>query len=132
MSTYLVAVTLLTTDYTYVERYHQSCRGQVRLRFWSRSRDSRQLELAAFLAPKMIGFMEQVQLDSFKRSTIPQFMDMQMKYLDEPLAVSKIDFVPVPMAPNFQAMENWGLILITESFFFYDDQVLHFWHSFKG
>jgi aminopeptidase N len=132
MSTYLVAVTLLTTDYTYVERYHQSCRGQVRLRFWSRSRDARQLELAAFLAPKMIGFMEQVQLHSFKRSTIPQFMNMQMKYLDEPLAVSKIDFVPVPMAPNFQAMENWGLILITESFFFYDDQVLHFWHSFDG
>ena len=59
-------------------------------------------------------------------------MNMQMKYLDEPLAVSKIDFVPVPMAPNFQAMENWGLILITESFFFYDDQVLHVPHSFEG
>ena len=102
MSTYLVA--FVVADYEVVEReYRSSCSGSVvRMRFWTRPEYVQHLNRSIEMAPKILHYLE--------------------THLERPFDLPKIDFVTVPMSLDFSAMENYGLVLISESKLLHDEE----------
>ena len=91
MSTYLLA--MVVTDYERVERIYKTCNRTVRMRFWGKPEHLPHLNETIAAVPGMLRHLE--------------------TYLDQQLAIPKIEFIVAPIPLGFVAMENWGFILFT-------------------
>jgi aminopeptidase N len=90
MPTYLLA--LFVTDYGKVERIYKVCNNRtVKMRFWGQPNQLPHLKQSIDVVPDMLHYME--------------------KYVGQPFTLPKIDFIAAPTQLDFEAMENWGLIL---------------------
>ncbi|KAK4026306.1 hypothetical protein OUZ56_015313 [Daphnia magna] len=93
MPTYLLA--MFVTDYDKVERIYKVCKRTIRMRFWGRRDQLRHLEQSMAVVPDMLNYME--------------------TYVRQPFSLPKIDFISAPLELDFEAMENWGLVLFREN-----------------
>jgi len=95
MSTYVLAFYL--TEDKYVEReYIRTCdnkKSTIKLRFWARPEYLPYLNASISLVPKVLDYLE--------------------THLKRAFPLPKIDFVAPSMQFRFNAMENWGLILLS-------------------
>jgi aminopeptidase N len=89
MPTYLLA--MFVTDYESLEKNYQSGDRFVKLRFWGRPDQLPDLKQSMAVAADLLSYLE--------------------TYVRQPFSLPKIDFITAPMQLNFEAMENWGLIL---------------------
>lgn len=89
MPTYLLA--MFVTDYDKVERIYKVCDRTIRMRFWGRPDQLRHLKQSIAVVADMLQYME--------------------TYVRQPFSLPKIDFISAPTELDFDAMENWGLVL---------------------
>lgn len=90
MSTYLL--TVVVTDYEYVQVVYYVWDRPVNMRFWAAKQHLGALNQAISMTPKLLRYFE--------------------TFVQEPYSLPKIDFMTIPSNMPFSAMENWGLILI--------------------
>lgn len=81
----------MTEDYEHVARLYKVCDRTILLRFWAKPG-----------GVELVHRMVQV---------VPDMMRLLENFFNRTLPVAKIDFVPAPVALNFSAMENHGLVL---------------------
>ena len=89
MPTYLLA--LFVTDYEKVERIYKVCNRTVNMRFWGQPDQLPHVKQSMDVVAGMLHYME--------------------TYVRQPFTLPKIDFIAAPIELDFEAMENWGLIL---------------------
>lgn len=89
MPTYLLA--MFVTDYEKVERIYKVCNRTVKMRFW--------------------GQPDQLPLLKQSMSVVADMLNYMETYVRQPFTLPKIDFIAAPKQLDFEAMENWGLIL---------------------
>ena len=92
--TYLVA--FVVTELDHLETSYESIDGRnVSIRLWTRSDKLNQLEFAISKVPKILAALE--------------------NYLNVPYSLPKLDLVAIPGYEASRAMENWGLIVHSET-----------------
>ena len=89
MPTYLLA--MFVTDYEHLEKMYQIGDRSIKLRFWGRPDQLPNLKQSMAVTSDLLNYLE--------------------TYVRQPFTLPKIDFITAPMQLNFEAMENWGLIL---------------------